>query len=235
MVFLGIIGSARFPDLTVFVDNAAQLAPDDLATKTRVESDRITLHMLQDLQTTQPSARLLVILFIAAIVAATMSTIDSALLAISSLITRDLYHPIAPDATQHQLTMVGKLISVVLMAVTVAATIALREISTIWSIIQIKLELLCQLAPAFFLGLHWSNLRGGPVLAGLVTGTVTAIALKVLSPSYVEEMGLPPDSVIVEILTFFAESGISPGIWGLALNLIVVLTLQQVRPTPKKA
>jgi SSS family solute:Na+ symporter len=198
MVLLGIMGSGRFPGLD------------------KIESDRITLHMLQDLKETQPNAQFLVIIFIAAIVAATMSTIDSALLAISSIFTRDLYQPLNPAASQQKLTLIGKGASVVLMAATVCLAIWLRESQTLWSLIKIKLELLCQIAPAFLLGLHWKNLDGRAVLAGLLAGTTVAIVLKFWPAQ------------------FIVESGISAGIWGLGLNLIVLITVQTMRRTKSK-
>lgn len=198
MVLLGVIGAGKFPGLDT------------------TGSDRITLLMLRDLAGTGESAleHGLVVLFVAAIVAATMSTIDSALLAISSMITKDIYQPLRPAASQGALTLFGKVASLLLMAITVCTAIVLRDSTTIMALIKLKLELLCQIAPAFFLGLHWKALRGGAVLAGLVAGTTAAITMK--------QFGL------------LAGSGISPGLYGLALNVIVLLTVQVALPARRK-
>ena len=40
-----------------------------------------------------------------------------------------------------------------------------------------KFDLLVQLSPAFFLGLHWSGLRPRPVFVGLIAGLVIALGL----------------------------------------------------------
>ena len=190
MVLLGLMGAGKFPGLD------------------KTDSDRITLFMLQDLAKAGESglAQGLVVLFVAAIVAATMSTIDSALLAISSLITKDIYQPLRPAAGQHQLTAFGKSASVVLMAITVGFAIHLKDSTTIMALIKLKLELLCQIAPAFFLGLHWKSLRGSAVLSGLLVGTATAVVMK--------QYGI------------LASSGISPGLYGLAANFVVLLAVQ---------
>ena len=40
-----------------------------------------------------------------------------------------------------------------------------------------KFDLLVQLSPAFFIGLHWSGLRSRPVFAGLVAGLAISLGL----------------------------------------------------------
>jgi SSS family solute:Na+ symporter len=197
MVLLGVIGAGKFPGLD------------------KTGSDRITLLMLQDLAQSGSSglSQGLVVIFVAAIVAATMSTIDSALLAISSLITKDIYQPMRPNLSQDQLTAFGKGASIVLMAVTVWFAIQLRDSTTIMALIKLKLELLCQIAPGFFLGLHWRKLRGPAVLTGLLLGTATAVGMK--------QFGI------------LADSGISPGLYGLAVNVLALLVVQAVLPAKR--
>jgi Na+/proline symporter len=148
------------------------------------------------------------VLFLGAVVAATMSTIDSALLAISSLITKDIYHPMRPHLSDRQLTLTGKVVSGVLLAGVVAFTIALKE-QTIWRLLEIKLEILCQIAPAVMLGLHMPKLRGLAVLAGLVAGTVIAVLLS------------------FEWLGESKPFGVHAGVWGLAANLAVLGVAQR--------
>ena len=45
-----------------------------------------------------------------------------------------------------------------------------------WRLLEIKMELLIQCVPAFLLALHWRGLRAGPALAGVLVGTVFALA-----------------------------------------------------------
>jgi len=186
MVTLGIMAAGLIPGLE------------------KGESDRVTLDMLELIVDQLPAMKFLMVLFIAAIVAATMSTIDSSLLAISSLVTRDLYQPRKPEASQKQLTLVGKSVSIGLMVLTVTFAIALRHVE-IWSLIKLKLELLCQVAPAFFLGLHWRGLRAGPTLAGMAVGTAVAVWIMFWGTGLV------------------SSTGIQAGLWGLAVNFSIAI------------
>ena len=186
MVMLGVMAAGLIPGLS------------------KEDSDYVTLDMLVLIVQELPYMKFLMVLFIAAIVAATMSTIDSSLLAISSLLTRDLYQPLKPQATQAQLTLVGKSISLVLMAATVLLAIVLRDVN-IWSLVKLKLELLIQVAPAFFIGLHWKGLRARPTFIGMAVGTAVAIAVKFGAP------------------WLDTSTGISAGLWGLMVNLAIAI------------
>ena len=63
------------------------------------------------------------------------------------------------------------------MVFLIVLAILLREKASLVELMDRKLDLLIQLAPAFILGLRWSALRAGPVAAGLTLGTVTALVL----------------------------------------------------------
>ena len=55
--------------------------------------------------------------------------------------------------------------------------ILLKEQTSLIGLLDRKFDLLVQLAPAFMLGIHWSGLRTGPVLIGLVLGIIIALTL----------------------------------------------------------
>jgi len=149
LIIIAIIGAAHFPGLD------------------KTSSEQIILLMLSKL-THIEGMQYVITLFIAAAVAAIMSTVDSAMLAIASLFTQDIYHQHRPEASQKQLTYVGKAFSWALMAVMVYLAIILP--STIWWLIQIKLELLCQIAPAMMLGVHFKYIKSTSILYGLLFG-----------------------------------------------------------------
>ncbi len=149
LIIISIIGAAHFPDLD------------------KSSSEQIILLMLSKL-THIEGMQYVITLFVAAAVAAIMSTVDSAMLAIASLFTQDIYHQHNPEASQKKLTLVGKLFSWILMAVMVYLAISLP--STIWWLIQIKLEILCQIAPAMMLGVHFKTVRSSSILYGLLFG-----------------------------------------------------------------
>ncbi len=180
LIVIAIIGAAHFPGLD------------------KESSEQVILLMLSKLQHLE-GMRYVITLFIAAAVAAIMSTVDSAMLAIASLFTQDIYHQHKPDASQRKLTLIGKLFSWALMAVMVYLAITLP--STIWWLIQIKLEILCQIAPAVMLGVHIQKIKARSVLIGLFIGLGFTL-LFLLSPL--------PDKPF----------GFHAGVLGLGLNLL---------------
>ena len=128
---------------------------------------------------------IVITIFVAAAVAAIMSTVDSAMLAIASLVTQDIYHKRNPHATQKRLTYIGKIFSWFIMAFMVVLAINLP--STIWWLIQIKLEILVHIAPAIMLGLHFKKLSYKSILFGLIVG-LTVTLLFLLSSLYLLEV-----------------------------------------------
>ena len=112
MIIVGIVGAAQIPGLD------------------RQGSEQITLLLLNDLAQKIPAISWLLVIFLSAAVAAIMSTVDSALLAISSLVTQDLYGKVKPESSQSHLTGVGKIVSWIIMAGVVWLAIAIPQ--TIW-------------------------------------------------------------------------------------------------------
>lgn len=188
MIFVGWVGAAQIPGL----DRAA--------------SEGITMRMLGELTATYPAMQFVVILFLAAVFAAIMSTVDSALLSISSMITQDLYRPLNPAMSEERLTRLGKWISWGLMALMVPLAINLPQ--TIWWFIQIKVELLVQALPALLLGLYWSRVQTGPALWGFLVGTGVTLLFAVGS-NFVDAIPAKP-------------FGMHGGLWALILNIVIV-------------
>lgn len=187
IILVGLAGAAFLPGLS------------------RQESESITLRVLQDLIVHAPGIHAILVLFLCAAVAAIMSTVDSALLAVSSLFTQDLYRRLRPNKAESHLTTVGKVFSWIAMACIAYLAIIVPE--TIWRIIEIKLELLCQVAPALFLGLHIKRLPWQGVLAGFLVGTGIAVLFVIGSGAW----GLNA-----------RPWGLHAGLWGLAANLAVI-------------
>ena len=116
----------------------------------------------------------LVVLVFAAALAALMSTADSALLSISSIFTRNVYQAhIRPGSSQAELTRAGKLCSWVVVAVLVVAAIGTEK--TLVRLLELKFEVLIQIAPCFFLGLYWPRLGAATVLAGMIAGLAVGL------------------------------------------------------------
>ncbi len=170
-------------------------------------SEQILLKVLGDLGQNVPLAQPLLLLFLTAALAAIMSTVDSALLALSALFTQDIYARYRPQSSQAHLTFVGKVFSWLLMALLVYLACALPQ--TLWRLTEIKLEILIQAAPAIFLGLHVAGLRPRPVLAGIVVGLMVAIGLQIVAAVQHDDAYLRP-------------FGIHGGVWGLMANFTTV-------------
>jgi SSS family transporter len=188
LVMVGIVGLARFPGLD------------------KQGSEEITLLLLNDMSVHIPGVKYFIILFLSAAVAAIMSTVDSALLAISSLFTQDIYKRIRPGASQSNLTGTGKIFSWVIMAC--MAYFATNLPQTIWRLTEIKLEILCQVAPAIFLGLHIKSLHGRSILLGLSIGICITLFIM-----FSNSIGVPIEP---------KPWGIHAGVWGLAANFLTV-------------
>jgi SSS family solute:Na+ symporter/sodium/pantothenate symporter len=59
----------------------------------------------------------------------------------------------------------------------VLVVVALVPRMTLWGLIELKMEILIQVAPLFMLGVHWSRLTAPAALAGLVAGLAVSFGL----------------------------------------------------------
>ncbi len=118
----------------------------------------------------------LVVVVFAAALAALMSTADSALLSMSSMFTRDIYHAhLRPHSSEAELTRVGKISSWIVVAILVV--IAIGTDKSLIRLLELKFEVLIQIVPCFFLGLYWTRLSASAVLMGMIAGLATALGL----------------------------------------------------------
>jgi SSS family solute:Na+ symporter len=172
-------------------------------------SDQVLTRLLREVQEGSTIGYMLVVILMAAILAAMMSTADSALLSISSMLTKDLYRRfVRANAGELELTRFGKLCSWFLIVLLVGIAILLRERSSLVSLLDRKFDLLIQTAPAIMLGVRWPGLRTIPVLLGMVLGLAVATALAFGSFEFV---------VRGKIV------GLHPGLFGVVLNLLVAV------------
>ena len=186
-------------------------------------SEQITFRLLGDIAKNVPMYNAVVVVFVTAAVAAIMSTIDSALLAIASLFTQDIYRPLKPRANENHLTNTGKIFSWAIMAVMAYFAIAISE--TIWKLMYVKLEILCQLAPMVYIGIHKKSLKAGSVLAGLIVGC--ALTIGIMLGSF-ENFGISSQPL-----------GVLAGIWGLTANILTIgfvsIVLRGRKPETEKS
>ena len=211
VVFLGLAGIAVLPTLS---------GP---------ESDQVTFRVLAFVVENRPIAFLPVIMVMMAVVAAIMSTADSCLLSLSSIVTEDLLprrrlEPAATGEAARRLSPRHGWVSILIMAVLVP--LALRPLTTLWDLLVLKFELLIQLSPAFVLGTAVGPKAGAEstsdrptydrrafaapeVVAGLIVGTGLAVALSLSGNRLV--------------------GGLHAGVIGLGANYLVVVAGRSLR------
>ncbi|MEC7641524.1 MAG: sodium:solute symporter family protein [Nitrospinota bacterium] len=198
-IAVGVIMAAHYPGL----DGSAVGSEKSL-----VPSETVLPLLCREVMGASALGYWLVVIVFAAILAAVMSTTDSALLSMSSMVTHDLYgHYFYSGDDQAHLTRVGRWITWVLMIPII--WIALGYKGTLIQLLQLKFELLIQCAPAFYLGIHWKKLKASTTLAGIAIGLVITLML-----NFSGELGLA-DQNHPSVLGFHS------GMVGLAANLLV--------------
>ena len=116
------------------------------------------------------------VLVLTGAVAAIMSTADSVLLSLSSILAKDILGKTwLKGAPSQRLTLWGKALSWAVMAGLVAFAVSPRI--SLWGLIELKLEVLIQVAPLFILGVLWPGLTARGALAGLLAGSLLAAGL----------------------------------------------------------
>lgn len=174
-----------------------------------VGSDQIFARLLLEIQQGSLLGYWLVVVLFSAALAAMMSTADSALLSISSMLSKDIYAGfINPNAKEHELTYVAKLCSWTLVIVLIALAIYLYDKASLLSLLDRKFDLLIQLVPAFMLGIHFKFIKANYIILGLLTGVIIALYIAFGDLESVKAGKL---------------YGFHPGLYGLFFNLMIVL------------
>lgn len=145
-IMIGVMGHIPFPDLA------------------GKEADKILPMMLMRFTPEWLSALIMV-----GALAAFMSTMDSQLLALSSMLTRDFYLEILePDASLKMQVWIGKILVVVLCGLGLA--IAFRPPAAIFEIATQAFTGLSVLFPATFAVLHWNKCTARACVASILAG-----------------------------------------------------------------
>jgi SSS family transporter len=150
-----------------------------LEQRTGLETDQVMPAMLAALLDTGPLAEWLTVIVLAGALAAMMSTADSALLSLSSLLARDVIGEWPGNKlSEASLSRMGKCLSWVILGLLVL--MAVRPPTTLWRLIEIKMELLIQVAPIVIFGVRSRHFGRSTARWALVVGTVLALSAFVL-------------------------------------------------------
>lgn len=158
MIFPGAFARVLYPDMT--------------------EMDLIYPTMLFDLLPTG-----LLGLVLAGLIAAMMSSLDSGLNSVSTLITMDFVKKIKPDADSKTLMKVGKIVTFVVMIIAILWAPQIGNFEKLWDYLQNTLAWFCPpIVALFVMGLFFKKSNNTGALASIVVGfSITAflIGLKI--------------------------------------------------------
>jgi SSS family solute:Na+ symporter len=124
-------------------------------------------------------------LIVAVLIAAVISTVDSGLNSFSTIFTLDIYkRTLRPEAGDHRLKQVGRLVTVAatVVAIAVAMFLALAEGTNLFNLFQSIIGFLAPpVAAVFILGLFWERATSKAALATLTAGFTVCVAVGVLN------------------------------------------------------
>ena len=173
------------------------------------QTDRAFGLILKEISTKSGVGYVMVIVTLSAVLAAMMSTSDSALLSISSMLTKDIVQRFfLPLETQSNLVKTSKKISWSIISILVCLCFILKDNTSLIQLLDRKIDLLVQLVPAFIIGLHCNKLNGQAVLIGIVFGLIVSLVLPFSGFDFVENGKV---------------YGLHPGLIGLIPNTTVAL------------
>ena len=113
--------------------------------------------------------------FVAALFAAIMSTADSQLVTGVGAAVREIYNNVInEDADQDQLVRYSRILVVLLSLIALAGALQFTGV-VFWFILFAWAGVACVFAPLVVLTLYWRGLTQWGVLAGMITGSVTAV------------------------------------------------------------
>jgi Na+/proline symporter len=148
-------------------------------------------------------------LFLAAFLAALMSSVDSYLNSAATILVNDIYRRfIRPAAADTHLLTVGRITTIVLVCWAIAFALYLSRLegTGIYTIFQTLMAFFQGPALAILLcGLFWRRATGPAALLGFIVGVATAVTLFALSqePVY-SALGWPPLFKIQEPYLYFS-------------------------------
>jgi sodium/proline symporter len=156
-------------------------------------------------------------IYIAALLSAVMSTVDSLLVVASSAVTRDFYQKIInPKIDQKSLIKLSKKVTLILafFALFVAITVSLisPDRTVFWFVIFGWSGIAATFCPVIILALFWNNFSENGAIASMITGFLSVPIFKFLVPKisylglYFEKIDVLLPSIILAMLSGYFTS-----------------------------
>lgn len=121
-------------------------------------------------------------LALAALIAAMMSSIDSALNSASTLVTMDFYQKIKPDTSQEGLMWVGRGVTFVFMILSAIWAPQIDKFPTLWDYLQQALSYIAPpIVSLFIVGLFWKRANGHGAFAAIIVGIIASVSFLVMN------------------------------------------------------
>lgn len=115
-------------------------------------------------------------LVLAGLIAAMMSSIDSALNSASTLITMDFYRKLRPGTSREGLMWVGRVFTFIFMVLAAVWAPQIDRFTTLWEYLQTALSYIVPPIVALFaVGLFWRRANGHGAFAAIVVGLATTV------------------------------------------------------------
>jgi SSS family solute:Na+ symporter len=170
--------------------------------------------------------------FVAAFLAALMSSVDSYLNSAATIVSLDIYKRfVNPQVSETQLLKVGRITTVCLVVWAIGFAFLLTRIeqnSGIYTIFQTLMAFFQGPAFAILLaGVFWKRATGSAALTGLLCGIATSVGLFALNhPVVRQSLKLDPLFQISDPFLYFS-------IWAFLVTMVVLVTLSLLRPQRK--
>jgi sodium/proline symporter len=141
-------------------------------------------------------------IFLAAVLAAIMSTVDSQLLVASSSVTKDFYQVFFKrEASDRELVIIGRIAVAIIAAI--AFVIALNPDNKVLDLVSYAWAGLgSTFAPIIVVSLYWKDMNRHGAFAGMLVGGITSIVWNKLSGGIFEIYELLPGFVFATIAIF---------------------------------
>lgn len=163
----------------------------------------------------------LVAIYVAIVLSAIMSTIDSLLIIASSAVTRDFYQKIfRPDLKDADLTGISKMVTIIMavVALGIAMTIALvsPDRQVFWVILFGWSGIAATFCPVIILSLFWKGYSEAGAIASMISGFLSVILVKFIFQEldgigvYFVQLDVLAPSFLVAMIFGWIFSKISP-------------------------
>ena len=160
---------------------------------------------------------LIIGIYIAAVLSAVMSTVDSLLVVASSAVTRDFYQQILhPDIDERKLMDLSKKVTVILAVLALGVALAVSVLSptrtVFWFVIFGWSGIAATFCPVIILSIFWKDFTEKGAIASMVTGFLCIPFFKFVVPNiasvepYINKLDVMLPSVLLAMLSGWAVS-----------------------------